>query len=408
MILRDPLPTDGGKVGTVSAPTQLPEVKAPAIVPGKVPDHIKDITFDDKGLDDFEVEQLPEQGKDTTPTKKEEGTKKEEKVVEQKKEEVKQSEEKKVEEKEEKKEEQNPLLRILKAPGAKKEEQKVEGGKEGIKPIVPGARDYSSFSTQEAAALKQMSNEGFELASRLIKENKELGKLKETTYLQHERAYLLDPQFNELQTNAYYAQKEAAYWKQQLVNMDAGKDVIPITGWDAKGNPILGTPVKATKDVEEDVRTLLNNAYQTTNQIQGQLQQYPAKYKSTVQKDLQNIEAYRKQQFGWVTNPEYLDYSVNIEGLGECTLKQVREDVRGMLPVYMQNHPLAEVLGDLVIGIRLKDAELAELRNGKAVEQVKQKEQELVEPSSKEKGSHKTNGEAVHGITEFRIDDSLV
>lgn len=73
---------------------------------------------------------------------------------------------------------------ILKAPLGKVEPTKT--GKETVKIInlpTKTQRDYAGFSNEETNALKQMSNEGFDLASRVLKENRELKKLKGSTYL---------------------------------------------------------------------------------------------------------------------------------------------------------------------------------------------------------------------------------
>jgi hypothetical protein len=143
-----------------------------------------------------------------------------------------------------------------------------------------------------------------------------------------------------------------------------------------------------------------------SQQLQVKLQEYPTKYQANVQKDLQAVQDYRKQQFGWVNDPSLLDYSINVEGLGERTLKQVRDDVQSIMPKWMHSHPLVSVVGDLVIALRIKQAELAEASSAQNVQQVKKNEQELVEPSSKSKHAGGRGG-AVHGITEFQVDPNL-
>lgn len=412
MILRDEQPVDGGNAGaingSVSAPVQLPTVKAPDTTskePSNLPKEIADMEFGKgNGIDDFEVEQLPEQGVDTTKP-----LVKEEKKAETLKENKKEIEPKKEEPLKEEKKQVSPLDRLTKPPGQRKEDA---NGKKTTdvtpqKPLTPANRDYTGYTTQEAAALKQMSNEGFELASKLIKENKELAKLKDSSIYQHEQAYLLDPQYRQLREDAHYANKEGEYWKGQLIDMDSGKDFVPIVGWNQDGSPKLGTPRKPTKMDEENCRIAVMNCNNVVGQLNGRIQQFRGQYKQTVQTDLQAIQNYRKSQFGWVADSKYLDNVINVEGLGERSLRQIREDVRSMLPVYMQNHPLAEVLGDLVIGIRLKDSELSELRNTKQVEGVKQEEQQRVEPSSNGSNRTRSKGEPVHGVSEFNIAPEL-
>lgn len=309
--------------------------------------------------------------------------------------------------------EKKDLPKFLKPPKGKEGEaaKAAEASKATIKPIVPSSkvvRDYNGYTAEQVSAFKKMSDEGYKLATELIKQNKELQTKANTPYIQHPQAYVLDPGFQQVRTDLSFAQKEANYWEQQLVNMDAGQELVPITGFDSKtGEPILGAPIKPSKALEEKVRIMIHNCYNAAQQLNNKLQEYPTKYKETVSKDLEAIDSYRKQQFGWVNNPELLDYSIEVEGLGERTLKQVREDVTSILPQWMQTHPLATVVGDLVIALRLKQAELAERQEVQQVADVKKKEADLVEPGSKGKPSSQGRGEKVHGVSEFKVDPAL-
>ena len=360
-------------------------------------------------LDDFEVEQLPEQKPaegvtkattEVTPTKVEDSKpvgELETPVEEAPKEEAPKA--------------KTLLDKVLKKPGSEKgagtETQKAAEGT--TKPIVPSksTRDYTSYSPEEVTALKGMSNEGFALATKAIRENRELAKLKDSNYLQHEQAYVLDPQYQSLRSDVSYAQREAAYWQSQLVNMDAGKPCVPLTGWDtATGKPVFGAEIPASKALEEQVRMLMNNSYGQVNQLQAKLQEIPKKYQERVKGDLANIEAYRAKEFGWNNDPSLLDYTVNIEGLGERSLKQIKEDVSSILPPYMRSHPLSAVMGDLVIALKIQAAELSQYKGQEAVQAIKDAETKRVEPSTREKPAA-TNYEKVHGVSKFEIDESV-
>jgi hypothetical protein len=299
------------------------------------------------------------------------------------------------------------LPKFMKAP---KKEGEVEQKGEVTKPIVPSksTRDYSGLTDEEVKAGKNMSTEAFNIFKKAITVNKELAAVKDQTYLQHPQAYVLDPGYQEVQSSLSFAKRETAHWEQQLINMDAGQELVPLTGFNAKtGEPIYGQPIKPSKALEEKVRMIIHNCYNQAQQMQGKLQEYPNKYKETVNKDLQNVEAYRKQQFGWVNDPSLLDYTIPVEGLGERSLKQIKEDVTAILPKWMHNHPLTSVVGDLVIALRIKQAELAEAASTQSVASIKKSEQDLVEPSSVDKGKRKGKGEKVHGVDEFVIDPTL-
>ena len=279
-----------------------------------------------------------------------------------------------------------------------------------VKPIVPklGARGFTGFSKEESDAGRQMSNEAFAIYKKAITTRNELTSLKEQTIMQHPQAYVLDPGFQQAQTDLSYARKEADYWEQQLVNMDAGKEFVPISGFNPQtGEPILGQAMPATKAIEERVRMMVHNCYNAAQQLQGKLQEYPAKYQANVKSDLETIHNYRKQQFGWVNDERLLDYSVNVDGLGERTLKQIGEDVKRIIPSYMHSHPLSNVVSDLVISLRLKQAELTEALANQQVQQVKASEQDLVEPSSKARAILKSKNSKFGDDDKFVIDPSL-
>ena len=372
-----------------------------------VPEEIAKTEFKDDftGVDDFHPEQLPVR----TPTEAEQKILDEKKAVKEAKP-TKEVTDVKLEIKptDEKKTEETPQFpKYLKPPkDGKVEKETTKGtGKEVIKPIVPTkiVRDYSGHSSEEVAAFKQMSDEGYALTKKLIQENRELAKLKDTTYLQHENAYVLDPQFQSLQVDASYAQREGDYWKEQLVLMQTGKAWKPILKWDENGNPVVGPERQPTTADEEQVRLFMSTCYNNAQQIKGKLQEYPTKYQSTIQSDLQAVDIECKRRFSWEQDPKLLEYSLPIEyedGVRDVSIKQIREDFASLFPVYLRNHPAVRVGGNLMVALRIGYAELAEIKGNKQVEQTISDEASRVEPSSAAKPAQQKA--PVHGITEFK------
>jgi hypothetical protein len=394
---------------------QLPT--RPQLEHREAPEDARKMTF---SVEDFDVEQLPEK-KDkkesveevlkTDPKNKEikedDSTNKDDKGGEKNKEQeevvVEQGKEDASVVEDESK--TKGLPKGLKPPVTALKEEVVEGGekKEVIKKITPVQgkvqRDYTGHTDEEVTAFKKMSDEGYTFTKKLITENKELAKLKGSTYLQHEQAYVLDPDFQKMQTDQYFANKEASYWKDQLILMDLGKPWKPIERWDQQGNPVLGAERQPTKADEEQVRMYMNNSFNVANQLSSAIQQYPSRYKDRVKNDMSLINQERANRFAWVSDPKLLDHTVNIEGLGDRSIKQVREDFAKLFPEYLRPHPAVEIAADLMVSLRLAQGELAELQNGKTVESIKEKEQEKVEPSSRQKP--RGEGKKTHGVTEF-------
>lgn len=390
-----------------------------------VPEHIAKMEFkeDFDPIRDHEVEQLPERVDASKAIK--ESQKAAEKQVEKMKEEPK-TEKVKVEFEATKKvtkkltpeeleaagvtelpkeePEADKLPKWLKPPKTKAEGDAVPKVEE-VKQIAPKdkvTRDYTGYTQEEAQSLRQMSNEGFQLATKLIRENKELSKLKETTYLQHEEGFLLDPAYRKIVKDLTLANKEFSIYRSQLASIDKGEKVRMLEAFDANGNPVYGQEIDPSPALTEDIRLRLMNTNNALNGFRSKIQEYPQQYKNTIQNDLQRVQQERKARFAWASNPELLQHSVEITGLGERTLAQIKDDVKLIFPNYMRQHPAVEVVSDLMVLLRLADAEIKELKNSNGVSAIKQEEAGRVEPSSQQKPAGEKK--KVHGVSEFKDD----
>jgi hypothetical protein len=343
--------------------------------------------------------------KSPTDDKKVEEIKKEEPKKDEKKEEVKKDEPKSV----------------LKAPTeVKKEDAKVEDkSKEqeksgSIKPITPvkehkdgqDAFDYTGFTPQEQINLKNMSRQSREYAANLIKENKGLAALREATYLQHDQGYTLSPEYQQLQSKGYFAQTEGQCWEQALLAIKAAKKFRDITGFDKNGKPVLSEEREPSDADEIRIAGNLSACTNAVQQIGGQLQTFPQRFKQQIQSDLQAVEAVRKERFAWVADPKLLEYSVNVEGSGDKKLKDIKSDFKSMLPIYWQSSPIAEVASDLFVAMIIQGAELREAKNGQTVAQIKNDELKRGEPSSDTQPIKKEqNGVLANGVPSvFSLD----
>jgi len=307
--------------------------------------------------------------------------------------------EKKEEVVEEKKEEPNA---ILKPPASEKKE--AAKGEEKVKLFVPPgkeekkARDYSGFTPEEQTHLKQMSNEAFTFTSNLIKQ---LASLKDASFLQHPDAYTLSPEYRETQTAIQFAVKEGNYWRDALANVKKGEAITPITGWDDKGNPVLGAEIQPNEQVEEAVRAAMQNCFAVAQQKQGSLNQVQKTFQDRVKSDLQMIQSERARRFGWVSDPKILDYTIQVDGIGEMTVGQIRNSFIDLFPPYLRNNPGTETAADLFVALRIQAAELAQALNGKQTEAIKKEEVARAEPSSETKPAKQV--EPVGKVREFSL-----
>lgn len=410
-LLREDAPADGGGGGTTPPANKVTQMKASPSSgvphPSKaVPANIASTTF--SVVDDFEVEQLPTKVMTEDNSGKATAIEPSTETSSEPKEKVAKPEVKEKAKEETKKEEPAPLLK----PPTEKP-LAIGKGKEDIKAIgLPDkkeARDYTGFAPEEVNALKQMSNEGYALTSKLIKDNRELKKLEGTTYLQHENAYVLDPQFQELQLDATYAKKEGDYWKSQLIAMDGGKNWKPIVKWDVNGNPVLGAEQPGSKAAELEVARMMNNAYGVVQSTQGKLAEYPTKYKTYIKEALKDVDNECKQRFSWEADPKLLDYTISIayqDGSRDVSIKDIKKEFSELFPAPLRAHPAVNVAANLMVALRVGQAQMAANTGTAAVTEIKKEEQQLGEPASTARPAKP--GKETHGVTKFEIDPSIM
>src|ERR1017187_8278883 len=178
-----------------------------------------------------------------------------------------------------------------------------------VKPAVPLAKtdesfDYTGFSQQEVVNLKNMSRQSREFAAKLIHDNKQLAGLKDSNYLQHEQGYTLSPEYQDLQSKAYMANVEGQAWKQQLLNIRAGKPFRDVIGFNDNGTPKFGDEQPATDEADIRLSNNMQKCMSFAQQYQGQLQNIPQQFKQRIATDLQAMHEVQKQQFSWVRSEE--------------------------------------------------------------------------------------------------------
>lgn len=300
-----------------------------------------------------------------------------------------------------------------------KVEQKKEATKPVVKPAVTGTevveplkvgtqtdkakvRDYTGYSPEQTAVLKQMSNPAFEFTAEIMKQNKELSKLKTSTYLQHPQAYQLDPQFQQIQAEQYYMNAEGQHWQEQLRKILEGEKWVPLLGWNKDGSPRYGQERDPSNMDAEQVRMAMNQCYAKAQSEQGRMQQYAQNFQQQVQTDLNVIQQEQAKRFAWVTNPEELKAKLEIPGLGERTLAQVKQDFLNLIPIYMQSTPMADLAGNMFVALQIMQSKLRAAEAGKQIAETHVEEVQRAEPSSTFKAEDATKG-AIRGVTKFSL-----
>lgn len=318
------------------------------------------------------------------------------------------------------KEQTPPKAESPASPVAKEVKEEAAPAKPEPRTIVPKVKgadnapktkefDYTPYTPEEAAEMRQMSTSARDFTARVLKERKELAETKGGGYLQHPEAYLLDPQFHAINEDKTYALKEGQYWEQQLALCKSGKPWRPIEKWDAKGNPVLGPEQVGSAEAEIVLARWANTAYQQANQKQGELQQFAGTYQQRVQNDTRNIQAERARRFGWVADPKILESKL-INDIGqEVTVAQCREVLLNAFPPYMRKELGAQVAADLFVAFQIQAQELREGGSSRTVQQEQQRETHRAEPVPKggagsSASLQQARGKSVNGVQTFSLD----
>lgn len=263
-----------------------------------------------------------------------------------------------------------------------------------------GTRDYTGFSEDQVKVLKNMSKESFEYVAPILKQQKELEKLKTATYLQHPNAYVLSPEFQQNQQLAYKAQREAAVWEEQLLKMRKGEEWTPPVGIDKDGNFIYGDKRPASLQDEEQVRLALSKCLQAKQSAETNLAQLPHQFQQTMQQDLQVINQERARRFDWVADPKLLEHELDVEGVGKQKISDIKNHFQSMFPVYLRHTPGVEVAADLFVSMIIYKQQLALAEGNRQVAETLKEEATRVEPSSSLRTASR---KAADGVTEFDL-----
>lgn len=286
-------------------------------------------------------------------------------------------------------------LDILKMPTKADDKYKEE-----IKSADTAARDYSIFDQDEQVAAKQMSNDAFKLAVKLKTTSKNNN---EHIFYQHPEAYTTHPQYKKAVATVEQGTFEYNYWQSQLLACKSNKPVKELLSYDKQGNPVYGAEIPASPLVEEQIRELMYNTQNATNNARASLQNIQKQYKDEYKTVRTNFDSERTKRFAWVQNPALLDATLDLDngqgGVVTKSVKQIKEDFKSLFPAYLVNDMAVEVASDLLVTNLMTKAFYTAQTTKDAVKQTIESEAKLVEPTSSDKPTSK--GDAFGGLTEF-------
>jgi len=296
---------------------------------------------------------------------------------------------------------------IIKPPGEKKE-KKEEGKQPEVKQIVPPekkehVRDYTGYSPEEQTIFKQMSHEAFAYTTKLIKENKALAG---GSYLQHDQGYFLDPGYQTMQRDVFFANKEIEAWRKVILACEAGQPFKELKGQDSNtGEIVYGNEVKPTDETKLQIQESLNNVLGIRQQMVGRMQQFAQTHKARISQDAAAIEQERKARFAWAADPKYLDYTMDFGGkTGERSIKDIRQDILNLFPPYFRNMAPTQVAADIFVALCMSQLESKQYQSQASVAEIKRKEVAKTEPSSDSVDVRTPKDKGKFGVAEFSME----
>jgi len=266
----------------------------------------------------------------------------------------------------------------------------------------PTARDYTGFTGDEVAILKQMSNPAFEFATKHMKELKELRQQKPDSIYQHPDAYTLTPEYKSAQEDLKFTSFEERHWRQQLVNIRGGKPWQGLDGYNEKGEPVYSGPFKPSDEAEIDVNNAMLHATNVLGQKRCELAALQKTFKDKVAVSDNNILMERTNRFGWVKEPKMLDEVVEIPKLGAVPIKKLREDMKALFPSYKRSSQEVELIADMFVALQIYAARNRELEAGLQTERKLKEDTIRGEPSGGANGDGKGKTK-----DEFVFDDNI-
>jgi hypothetical protein len=241
--------------------------------------------------------------------------------------------------------------------------------------------DYTGFQPEEVTMLKQMSNPAREFTAKALRDFAKLRSEQPAAYYQHPEAYRLTPEFVSRATDYEYATREQQFWRQQLIQIRAGKPWNGISGWDEKGNALLTGPFKPNDEAEIDVSNVLQNVTNQAGNIQGELRGLQQNFAKRIQTGAAILQAERAKRFEWVNKPELLEETIPLPDVGDTKLKAIRDDFKQLFDTVHHNNPLMELCQDMFVALQVYGARIRALEGENQHEKTIREDVTRMEPS---------------------------
>ena len=302
-----------------------------------------------------------------------------------------------------KKEEEKPAVKVEEKPPVKPEDKLTQTLAPAPKHPV-GERDFTDIPEEYHAVLKQMSNDAFASIAPILKDHPKLVKELEETkakvkepvqapFYEHERGYVLTPEWNELNQDASAIEYAKAHWMEQAAKIESGEDWqdldIDKDGKFVKTDP-LPSNAKAKVYANQNLLSLQAAEQQIKTKASEIIKGHKGRYQAATTKVTETVDKYLKK---------YDDPKNPYRGVVDNVLKTV--------PVEFHNHPMTRAFALLVANMvetrQMYDNTIAKLKTDTGFKEQVQKAG--AGPTSKEINSGGPAAKSSSPINNVKFDD---
>lgn len=251
---------------------------------------------------------------------------------------------------------------------------------------VKTSRDYTGIEDAHKPLFEKMGNESFDLAKKqylevkqLRAENETIKKApKPTSVVGHERAYLLEPKYQDLVGNVQGAEVVQKHWQIQLARIRRGEKWQDLDV-DAKTGRFVTSELKdSTAEDEGNVITWLEQAAEQKRKVTSEYQEFVGGYEKSFKGDLDALNNGIRQFFPDAEKPEMK--------------KMEQEVINKYIPLSFRDHPVSRLWAHTVYEIAKRDKRIEELeKNGKKTTAIA-KQAKDAPPTKKAMGAGVSNG----------------
>lgn len=250
-------------------------------------------------------------------------------------------------------------------------EQELPKAEEAPVVVKTLGRDYSGLSETDAALAKKMSKDAFErFRAVLLKDKKEqeareqekqeLEQLKKgvkgipPSYIEHEDAYTLSPDFRNLTRDTRTAQQIYQHWRTQLARVEQGESWQDLN-IDAEGKLVISEPKDFSAEAKVEIIENLTHARQQLNNFSTDLQQVRENFTKRRQTVLSQFKTIEEKFF-----PQFNDEKFPGWELAKNVLS-------GLAKAGLDKSPLASMLAKSAASNTLLMARIKELEAAQGV-----------------------------------------